>query len=532
MLPAAELLADLADASVELVRSYPDVTPLARKLAQRFGASPNQVLVTAGVDDALDRACRALVGPGAPLVLPVPTFEMIGRYAVLAGAEVKRVPWDSGAWPIDDVLAVAAGAGAVAVVSPNNPTGAVVSAAQLRRLSAALPDTAILLDHAYVEFADEDLTRVGLSLPNVLVFRTLSKAWGLAGLRTGCVMGPPDALLALKSAGLPYPCSGPSLRLAETWLDLGADAMTSFVKEVRRQRADLTSRAPAWGLQPRPSQGNFVLFDVKEPLWVRDAMAGFGISIRAFPGKERLETAIRITTPGFPEPFNRLAAALHTMASPQAIIFDMDGVLVEVGASYRTAIIETAASYGVGVTRTDIQRAKDAGDANNDWRLTWQLVTKAGVDTTLDEVTRRFEVLYQGAGDVPGLWTKETPMATRDWLVQLAQRFKLAVVTGRPRRDAKRFLRTEGIDDLFDSVVCMEDAPAKPDPAPVELALAQLGVQRAWMLGDTRDDLVAARLAGVLPIGVNTDKEQHDTLRSAGAARVFLRPQGIEELLP
>ena len=108
-------------------------------------------------------------------------------------------------------------------------------------------------------------------------------------------------------------------------------------------------------------------------------------------------------------------------------------------------------------------------------------------------------------------------------LGRLAKKYSLGIVTGRPRADAERFLAEQGVADLFSVSVCMEDAPSKPDPAPVRLALERLGASTAWMLGDTPDDLRAARLAGVLPIGVPASGDDQETmtavLEAAGAAR-------------
>jgi phosphoglycolate phosphatase-like HAD superfamily hydrolase len=102
-------------------------------------------------------------------------------------------------------------------------------------------------------------------------------------------------------------------------------------------------------------------------------------------------------------------------------------------------------------------------------------------------------------------------------------------VTGRPRIDAERFLAQHAIVPLFTGVICREDAPLKPDPAPVRAALESLNVSGAWMVGDTPDDITAARAAEVVPIGILAPGERDGTaLRAAGAARVLNR---IEELL-
>ena len=130
---------------------------------------------------ALDRACRAFLEPGRTILLPDPSFDMFDCSATLAGGELVRVPWWDDAFPSDAFVGrLDARTGVVAVVSPNNPTGSVATLADVRRLAAAAPNALVILDHVYVEYADVDLTPAVLDLPNVLVLRTLSKAWGLA----------------------------------------------------------------------------------------------------------------------------------------------------------------------------------------------------------------------------------------------------------------------------------------------------------------------------------------------------------------
>ena len=118
----------------------------------------------------------------------------------------------------------------------------------------------------------------------------------------------------------------------------------------------------------------------------------------------------------------------------------------------------------------------------------------------------------------------------------LADRLPLAIVTGRPREEAEWFLEREGLTDLFQAVVCMEDGPLKPDPAPVRSAASSLGVERAWMIGDTPDDIRAAAAAGAVPIGVvapGPDPEASAmALREAGAATVIATVDDLMQLLP
>lgn len=535
--PPVDLVDGLGAAGSDLMRRYPDARALEARLAARFGLDPARVLVTAGGDDALERACRSVLTAGREMILPVPGFEMLGRFGRLAGAKVVEVPWAEGPYPRRDVLAAIGPATAlIAVVSPNNPTGAVATADDLRALAAAAPGVLLLVDLAYVEFADADLTDIALGLPNAVVVRTMSKAWGMAGLRVGYALGPAPVLAWMRAAGLPYAVSRPSLALAGAWLDRGGDAMAAFVARVRDERSRLATLARELGARPQDSQANFVLVRHPRIGWVRDGLAGLGIAVRAFPGHPDLADAARVTCPGDDAAFVRLAHGLRTVLAPQALLFDMDGVLADVSGSYRRAIRETAASFGVAVGDDEVATAKRGPDANNDWIVTHRLLAARGVDAALAQVTRRFEARVQGTDGAPGLWTEERVIPDRTLLARLAARLPLGIVTGRPRLDAERFLAHSGLADLFETVVCMEDGPCKPDPAPVRLALQRMGVQRAWLVGDTPDDVRAARAAGVVPLGVVTPGEDPGeagaALVAAGAARVLARPEELEELLP
>lgn len=521
-----------AAADVDTLRRYPDAAPLTQRLAARLGVDPDRVLVTAGGDDALDRACRAVLSPGDTVILPRPGFEMLARYAELAGARVVSPPWDAPRYPTQAVLdAIDATTRMVVVTSPNNPNGGFATAEDLRQLSAAAPDALLLVDLAYVEFADEDLTKVALELDNALVIRTLSKAWGFAGLRVGYAVASAEIIGWLRVVGAPYAVAGPSLAIAERALD-GPD-LGDFIARVKAERTALEALLPELGATPQTSQGNFVFARTGSPVDWRDALAGLGIGIRAWPGKEGLDDALRITCPGDEAAFERLTAALRAWRQPQALLLDLDGVLADVSGSYRAAIEGTCAAFGVTVTPEDIRTVKAMGDANNDWVVSQRLLADRGADVPLDRVTAAFEALYQGTGDTEGLWRTETLLASRESLAALAERLPLAIVTGRPRRDAVRFLEHFDLADLFPVVVCMEDGPAKPDPAPVRTALERLGVERAWMVGDTVDDVRAARSAGVLPFGVLAPGDTDPLpLQRAGAARVLDRLTDWLELLP
>ncbi|MEM7755476.1 MAG: aminotransferase class I/II-fold pyridoxal phosphate-dependent enzyme, partial [Planctomycetota bacterium] len=169
-------------------RLYPSTHRLQHALAQRHACTPDRIVITNGGDDAINRICQAVLEPGCSAVLHTPTFEMIPTSARLAGGAVTPVPWLGGPFPTDDfVRTINDTTALVALVSPNNPTGDTVPIEAVSRIATAAADAnAILLfDAAYAEFADHDPTPELAEHPNIVIVRTFSKAFGLAGLRVG-----------------------------------------------------------------------------------------------------------------------------------------------------------------------------------------------------------------------------------------------------------------------------------------------------------------------------------------------------------
>jgi histidinol-phosphate aminotransferase len=313
--PPRDLAAAVTAGGAELLRRYPTITGLERALASRLSVADDRVIATAGAGDALDRACRAFLSPGRDVLVPLPSFEMIDRYVRVAWGELTTIPWMTGPFPRDAFIEGAARTpAAIMLVSPNNPTGAALAGADLAAVARAAPDSLIVLDHAYVEYADEDLTAIGLEFPNVLVVRTLSKAWGLAGCRVGYAIGTPEVLGALRAAGPSYPLAAPAVAIACAQLARGDDAMQAHVARIRDERSQLLAMLERVGLRPYPSQANFVLVDCgRDAAPLRVALDERGVRVRDFPDRAGLERCLRITLPGSAGAFTVLMQALHTV---------------------------------------------------------------------------------------------------------------------------------------------------------------------------------------------------------------------------
>ncbi len=308
--PPALLEAMLARAR-GVVNHYPDSGPLRALLAERMGVDPERLLVTAGADEAIDRVCRAYLEPGRNLVLPDPGFEMIGKCGRLTGASLRPYSWMEDPFPVEEVGRRTDDAtGVVAVITPHNPTGLAMGEADLRAVAERARGALLLVDLAYADFADVDLSAVALEYEHALVVRTLSKAWGLAGLRIGYACGHPEVVARLGAAGGPYAMSTASLWLAEGWLRSGAPFMRAYVAAVRKRRARIADLLRGSGAEVWPTQANFVFARIEGADALREALAARGIVVRGFPGHPRLGDCLRIGCPPDDEAMARFCRVL------------------------------------------------------------------------------------------------------------------------------------------------------------------------------------------------------------------------------
>jgi HAD superfamily phosphatase len=187
------------------------------------------------------------------------------------------------------------------------------------------------------------------------------------------------------------------------------------------------------------------------------------------------------------------------------LVFDMDGVLVDVTESYRETIAQTVQHFtGVRIGNDRIQQAKNEGGWSDDWRLSHHLVSEAGVDVPFEAVQARFQELFLGNGE-GGLMQRERWIARPGKLEKLYERFRFAVFTGRPREEARMTLDRFAPELVFDPIVAMHDVE-KHKPAPD--GLLQIlqhhcdSPAAAYYVGDTIDDARSARDARVPFIGI------------------------------
>ncbi len=290
---------------------YPEPQPasLKGKLAAHYGIAVENLLLTRGSDEGIDLLTRAFVRPGADRVVTCPPcFGMYALSARIQGAELVEVPLresEDGFEPDLEGLAAAGEAKLLFLCSPNNPTGDGLAAETVLDLARRRSgEGLVVIDEAYIEFSDrQSLASRVAQQPNLVVLRTLSKAFGLAGCRLGALIAHPEVVDLLRRIIPPYPLPTPAVAAAEATLEPEAVA-------ARREQIDLLmddKRRLVTALEGHesirkvwPGEANFVLVRAADgPALVRDAAAA-GIRLRDQSAQPGLADCVRITL-GTPE---------------------------------------------------------------------------------------------------------------------------------------------------------------------------------------------------------------------------------------
>jgi histidinol-phosphate aminotransferase len=234
-------------------------------VAAHLGVETDELLLTNGTDEAIHLVCETYLEPDDEVIIVVPTFAMFEIYAGATGARVTSIPADQDfVYPVEKILAgINERTRLIAVANPNNPSGNFVSIGDLTRIAKAAPDAAILIDEAYFEFCGETAICTWHDSPNVFVTRTFSKAYGMAGLRIGVLMGDKEQMKMLRRASSPYNLNSVALACLPAAL-ADHEFVENYVAHVKQGRRELEAELESWGLRHWPSRANFVLMYLGE----------------------------------------------------------------------------------------------------------------------------------------------------------------------------------------------------------------------------------------------------------------------------
>jgi histidinol-phosphate aminotransferase len=292
--PSPAVLEALAGIGAEQLRRYPDPAGSAfrQAAAELNGVGPECVMCCNGGDEALSIAFRAFCDGGRAVAYPVPTYSLYRVLAGLQGCEAVEEPFDA-EFNLPPRLA-AAGAAMVIVCNPNAPSGTFVSVEEIASLADEIPGI-LLVDEAYVDFAGRNCSPLIGEFDNVIILRSMSKGYSLAGLRFGYMIAAPGIIEGLSKVKDSYNVDAVALALATAAIG-DRRHFAGNVAKVKRSRGELSRRLEELKFKVTPSSANFILAEPKDfpARGLYDALAGRSIYVRYFD-EDGLDDKLRIT---------------------------------------------------------------------------------------------------------------------------------------------------------------------------------------------------------------------------------------------
>ncbi len=516
---------------------YPVYGNLTQKIADYKGVSIDEVKVTNGADEALFSLINSYLDNGDEMLTVTPSFSMPKLYANLAGGKVVEIPYkERWIFPIEDFLKEIEQNPKIKIIhltSPNNPTGDCISYDNAEKIINAAKDKLVIFDETYAGYCDFSMIDRVKKYDNIAVVKSFSKDFALAGLRLGYVISNSEVIKTLKTVISPYSVNTIA-KIAGVAALSDPEHFEKVKKNVKKSVDFLSSKLMEIGITTYPSKANFVLADAGEKAdFIYNLLLNNGIKVRKFSAKET-KSLLRITAPDL----KNCKKIVSLLTSKPTLIFDMDGVLVDVSNSYRTAIKKTYEYFSGGKTVSDkeIEQAKNLGGLNNDWDLTEYLLKKDGFSADKQDLIDVFQKIYFDDGK--GLIKNEKFLFDKKLIEELAKDYHLTVFTGRPKQEALFALKNAQVEDFFYPVITMDDLPVdkqKPDTLGIEKIISKVNTDKIYYFGDTKDDMICGTNAKATAVGVlppqNQSDEKKNALVSNGAKAVITTINDIKKVI-
>jgi histidinol-phosphate aminotransferase len=261
--PSPRVMERLLAQTGERLTKYPEREPVERIVAAHLGLKPEEVLLTNGVDEAIHLMCATFLEAEDEALIATPTFFMYDVSIQMMTPHLRKVQSDATlGFPFERfIAAITERTKLIIVASPNNPTGAVVSRDHLLAIAAGAPQAVLMVDEAYYHFDGASVMNDLATLPNVIVARTFSKAYGLASLRIGMLAGNAELLKYVRKVSSPYNVNGVALDCLSAAIE-DETYLAWYVEQVRVGRERMMGGLAELGVPYFPSHANFVLMNI------------------------------------------------------------------------------------------------------------------------------------------------------------------------------------------------------------------------------------------------------------------------------
>lgn len=529
--PSKKVLDAIKKISPHKIKFYPNYCRLLDVLSTEYNIKKENILPTNGGDEALSLVINTFVEPDENIISVSPSFVMPKIYSRISNVEFREIPYkEKWVYPIDDVLnAIDEKTKIILVTSPNSPTGEIISDENLRTIITQAPNILVMIDATYSTYAYKNYTPLVEEFDNVAIIKSFSKDFALAGLRLGCIITKEEYINAIKTIASPYSVNSIAALAGAIAIE-DTQHIKKVQKEIEKSKEYLTNQLQCLGTV-YPSDSNFLCIDFGEKATaIYNRLLENGIKTK-FHQTGMLKNHFRLTIP----PLNIAKKVVEVIKKKNLLIFDMDGVLIDVENSYRLSIQKTFEHFAAKpISPEAIQEAKNQGGLNNDWDLTEYLLKKEDINIEKTEIINKFQEFYFGENG-NGLIQNEKLLIGKNILKNLAKNNHIALFTGRPKVEAMFSLDFFGIREYFSEIVTMDDLDTdlqKPNPYGIFMIMSKINPVNTFYFGDTIDDMLAAKGARVKGIGVlppsDKSKKLKNLLKSNGASTIL---KNINEII-
>ena len=533
-----EVIYAIKDMTNAQISKYPHYGHLIDKLAQKFNLPDCEILPTNGADEALSVVINTFLDKDEELLCFKPTFSMPELYALSGMGSFRSVDYYT-KWVFDAdklIVSINEKTKIIYITTPNNPTGECANIDGIEKILKKFPSIVLILDLTYINFADNapDYYSLIKKYDNLIIVKSFSKDFGLAGLRLGVILSQKQNIDNCKKVISPYSVNAVAIYAGIASLD--DVEYESFIKEQTKiSREALSQGLLEMGFKPYKSEANFVLCDFGKCCdFIFWKLMTNGILTKSFKGSEILKNCLRITAPRVQD----LGVFFNALDKKDMIVFDLDGVVFDVSNSYRLAIKETFKYFSKkDISDDEIQRAKEQGGLNCDWDLTKYLLEKHGFEVSLEDVINVFQGIFFDANAIgsKGLIDNEKLNIKPEIFEKLSEKYDFSVFTGRPRDEAIYSLEKFGILKYFCKIISQDDIDKnkrKPHPEGLMRIKRETVYNNICYIGDTIDDIYAGVASATKVYGVaDKGSKNSEILLDAGADGIINDVSKLDEFL-
>src|SRR3989339_1184219 len=385
----------------DMLSTYPEYTKLRKELAKYCKVKADEIIATNGTDEAIKTIIETYIEKGKDeIIIPVPTYAMLKFYAQLNEAVIKEITYNGDlSFPTKKVLnTISKKTKIIILVNPNNPTGTSIRSKDIIKIikKAKKCNALVPIDEAYCQFYGKSSIPLIRKFDNLFVIQTFSKAFGLAGLRLGYIISNKNNIRIMQKVLSPYSVNiAASFCASEALKD--ANYIKKYVTEIRKSKKILYKELDNLGMKYYKSDANFVLVKIgAKAAEFCKKLRKKGILVRNRSSDQLLDGCVRVTL-GTIRQNKQLIKEMQQVVKEinLLLIFDIDGVLVDVSKSYRLAIKKTVEYFtGRSTSFEEIQEYKNKGGLNNDWDLTEAIIKAKGESVDKKKIIKKFQNYY------------------------------------------------------------------------------------------------------------------------------------------